>query len=323
MSELTIGIVFLVIATVVVISVSLGYRFIEAQRRKQVKGLIATGVSTTAPGAETTILVDQEEETPVENFLKDAPIARFVGRYIQQAGLTWKVSSLLLAMAAGAVAGAYLGFLLRPLGFVSLSVIGLSVALGGAPYWYLRHKRNQRLEEFEQQLPEALEFLARSMRAGHAFSISLEMLGAESPDPLGQEFRVLFNEQNLGSPLETALYNFAARVPLIDVRMFVSSVLLQKQTGGNLSEILARLAYLIRERFRLRGQVKAASAHGRLTAAVLMVLPVVLALGLVFVAPGYMQSMASDSDGRWMIAGAIAAQILAFFIIRRITRMRV
>ena len=118
----------------------------------------------------------------------------------------------------------------------------------------------------EEQFPESLDFLARSMRAGHAFSISLEMLGEEMADPLGQEYRTLFNEQNLGAPLDVALRNFAERVPLLDVRFFTSSVLLQKQTGGNLSEILGRLAYVIRERFRLKGQVKAASAHGRMTA---------------------------------------------------------
>ena len=112
------------------------------------------------------------------------------------------------------------------------------------------------------------------MRAGHAFSISLEMLGEEMADPLGQEFRTLFNEQNLGAPIDIALRNFTTRVPLLDVRFFTSSVLLQKQTGGNLSEILSRLAYVIRERFRLKGQVKAASAHGRLTATILTLLPI-------------------------------------------------
>src|SRR5581483_11947029 len=110
--------------------------------------------------------------------------------------------------------------------------------------------------------------------------ISLEMLGAESPDPLGQEFRALFNELNLGAPVETAMLSFARRVPLIDVRMFVSSVLLQKQTGGNLSEILLRLAYVIRERFKLKGQVRAASAHGRMTAMILSILPLFMILAL-------------------------------------------
>jgi tight adherence protein B len=175
----------------------------------------------------------------------------------------------------------------------------------------------------EEQFPESLDFLARSMRAGHAFSISLEMVGEELTDPLGQEFRTLFNEQNLGAPLDVALRNFNNRVPLLDCRFFTSSVLLQKQTGGNLSEILSRLAYVIRERFRLKGQVKAASAHGRMTATILTLLPVATMLALLFVAPGYLQGMAADPDGKKMIGAAIFAQILGNFFIKKIINIKV
>jgi tight adherence protein B len=149
------------------------------------------------------------------------------------------------------------------------------------------------------------------------------MLGEELADPLGQEFRALFNEQNLGAPLDLALRNFTERVPLLDARFFTSSVLLQRQTGGNLSEILTRLSYVIRERFRLKGQVKAASAHGRLTATILTVLPVATMLGLLVVAPGYLQGMAEDSDGKWLIGGAIVAQILGNFFIKKIINIKV
>jgi tight adherence protein B len=149
------------------------------------------------------------------------------------------------------------------------------------------------------------------------------MLGEEMADPLGQEFRALFNEQNLGAPIDLALRNFTMRVPLLDVRFFTSSVLLQKQTGGNLSEILSRLAYVIRERFRLKGQVKAASAHGRLTATILTLLPVVTMLALLFVAPGYLQGMAEDSDGKYLIGGAIVAQVLGNFFIKKIINIKV
>jgi tight adherence protein B len=149
------------------------------------------------------------------------------------------------------------------------------------------------------------------------------MLGQESPDPIGQEFRTLFNEQNLGAPLEVALANFGKRVPLLDVRLFISSVLLQRQTGGNLSEILTRSGYIIRERFRLRGQVRAASAHGRLTSIILTILPLFLVAGLMLISPGYLQGLAKDPEGKWMIAGAITGQILAYFIMRRIIDIKV
>jgi tight adherence protein B len=149
------------------------------------------------------------------------------------------------------------------------------------------------------------------------------MLGDELEDPLGQEFRALFNEQNLGAPLDVCLRNFAERVPLLDARFFTSSVLLQKQTGGNLSEILSRLAYVIRERFRLKGQVKAASAHGRLTATILTVLPIATMVCLLMVAPGYLQGMAADPDGKRLIVGAIMAQILGNFFIKKIINIKV
>ena len=184
-------------------------------------------------------------------------------------------------------------------------------------------QRKKRFAAFEEQFPDALDFLARSMRAGHAFSISLEMLGAESPDPLGQEFRTVFNEQNLGAPLDVVFASMVRRIPLPDVRIFVSSVMLQRQTGGNLSEILIRLAYVIRERFRLRGQVKAASAHGRMTAGILTVMPFALMIAMFFVAPGYLQGMAHDPDGKYLILAAIVAQVLGYYFIQRIIKIKI
>jgi tight adherence protein B len=242
---------------------------------------------------------------------------------ILQAGMNWSASRLMLAMLLLTIPGAGLGLLMPFLFNAPTTALALALLFGSAPYLMVRHKRTQRLNTLEEQFPESLDFLARSMRAGHAFSISLEMLGEEMQDPLGQEFRALFNEQNLGAPLETALRNFTTRVPLLDVRFFTSSVLLQKQTGGNLSEILSRLAYVIRERFKLKGQVKSASAHGRITATVLTLLPIATMLCLLFVAPGYLQGMAKEPEGKWMIGGAIVAQLLGNFFIKKIINIKV
>jgi tight adherence protein B len=203
------------------------------------------------------------------------------------------------------------------------TAIILGTFFAATPYLYIRHKRTKRLNTMEEQFPESLDFMARSMRAGHAFTITLEMVGDEIPDPLGQEFRALFNEQNLGAPLDIALRNFGDRVPLLDARFFISSVMLQKQTGGNLSEILSRLAYIIRERFRLKGQVRAASAHGRLTASILTLLPICTMFGLLVVAPGYLQGMAADSDGKIMIGASVVAQILGNYFIKKIIKIKV
>src|ERR1700681_823978 len=177
-------------------------------------------------------------------------------------------------MGVAAVAGIILGIWLNLFVFWPLSGLLFAIGLGALPYAYVRFKRRRRMAAFEEQFPEALDFLARSMRAGHAFSVSLEMLGAESPEPLGQEFRTLFNEQNLGAPLEVAFENMLRRFPLADV---------------------------IRERVRLKGQVRALSAHGRLTAGILTAMPVVLMFALFFVAPGYLQGMARDPAGKYLI----------------------
>ena len=315
-------IIFLVIFAIIMIAVGLASRFVELQSKKQV-ATILNPVTAEDETLQTSILLEPEERDPLENLLQRSELPGRVQTLLQQSGLQWSASHLVVAMVLGAVVGGILGWWLQPLGFTLASTLFFAFLLGGAPFFYVRFKRSRRLAAFEEQLPEALDFLARSMRAGHAFSISLEMLGSESPDPIGQEFRALFAEQNLGAPIEVALENFSKRVPLLDVRLFVSSVLLQRQTGGNLSEVLSRLAYLIRERFRLRGQVKAASAHGRLTSRVLTALPIVMIFALNAVAPGYLGEMAKDPDGRWLIAGAIMAQIIGYLIMRRITDIKV
>jgi tight adherence protein B len=188
---------------------------------------------------------------------------------------------------------------------------------------YLRTKRRKRMAALEEQFPEALDFMARSVRAGHAFMISLSMVGEHVPEPLSTELVTVFNEINLGAPMATALDNLTTRVPLLDFRFFTSTVMLQRQTGGNLNEILGRLSHVIRERFQLKGAVKAASAHGRLTGLILTILPVVTAMLLLAVAPGYLQGMAKDPDGKYLILGAAISVLLGNYFIRRIIKIKV
>lgn len=250
-------------------------------------------------------------------------VHRSLESQIRQAGLEWTPERLAglsaLAGCAGVVVGLVAPVNLPP--FVRAIVLG--AAMGVLPLVSLRRARAKRLAAFEEQFPEALDFMARSMRAGHAFTVSLEMLGDEMPDPLSKEIRTLFNEQNLGAPLEEAMRKLTDRVPLLDVRFFASAVMLQKQTGGNLNEILSRLAYVIRERFRLKGQVRAASAHGRATAGILGALPLMTCFALLFVAPGYMQSMVADPDGKLILAGCAVAQVIGNLVIRRIIDIKV
>jgi tight adherence protein B len=315
---------FFCILAVVLLATAFGFNFLESQRKKQVKSMLRTVDGKAPEQATTSILFEpQDQEDLMARTLSQFGWARGVETVLQQSGLNWSIGRLLALTAGGAVIGLILGWKFNFLVFYGLSLLVSATACASLPYLYVRYKRRKRFAEFEEQFPEALDFLARSMRAGHAFSISLEMIGEESPDPLGIEFRTMFNEQNLGAPMEAALANLERRVPLVDVRFFISSIMLQKQTGGNLSEILTRLAHVIRERFRLRGQVKAASAHGRLTATILTLMPLALMLGLLFVAPGYLQGMAAEKDGKWLIVAAIICQIVGYYFIRRIIRIKV
>ncbi|MFY9726163.1 MAG: type II secretion system F family protein [Bryobacteraceae bacterium] len=316
--------VFVLIFALVMAAASVGLKFAEGRRKKQVIDMLHTAAGESSETI-TNLLreVDVDRPDGLIARIKAFRFARHAQRQIQQAGMSWSATHMLAAMGLLCIPGLGLGAAVGLLFNRFLTAIVLAVLAASLPYLYVRKRRKKRLDTLEEQFPEALDFLSRSMRAGHAFTISLQMVGEELADPLGQEFRTLFNEQNLGATLEAALRNFSERVPLLDVRFFTSSVLLQKQTGGNLAEILTRLAYVIRERFRLKGQVKAASAHGRLTATILTLLPICTMLGMLFVAPGYLQSMAHDPDGKWLIGGAIAAQFLGYFFIKKIITIKV
>jgi tight adherence protein B len=314
---------FLVLFTWVLLSIAFGLKFYEWWRKREMSAMLRTAAADPAARS-TTLLRDlaSGRRARLEVWLERLRLLENMERTIRQSGVDWTPGSLLGLMALGGCAGLALGMTLLA-AFRPGSPAILAGLLGILPFLFLRRKRTRRMAAFEEHFPEALDFLARSMRAGHAFTISLKMVSEDLPDPLGLEFRTLFNEQNLGAPLEVALYNLADRVPLLDVRFFVSAVILQKQTGGNLGEILTRLGLVIRERFRLKGQVKAASAHGRMTALVLTLMPLATAVLLMMVAPGYLQSMLADPDGKWLIGGSIVAQVLGQVVIRKIIKIKV
>jgi tight adherence protein B len=315
---------FVVIFVLILLAVSVAMKFFDARRKKQVASMLQTASGETVITITNLLREVEAERGPgLRRLFSTSQFTKHAQTQIQQAGMSWSPTRLISAMALATLPGLAIGaaapFLLNG----PLTAIALAGVFALVPYLFVRHKRKKRLNKLEEQFPDSLDFLARSMRAGHAFSITLEMLGEEMADPLGQEFRALFNEQNLGAPLELALHNFTERVPLLDVRFFTSSVLLQKQTGGNLSEILARLAYVIRERFRLKGQVKAASAHGRMTATILTLLPIGTMGALLMVAPGYLQGMVQDPDGKKLIGAAVFMQLLGNFFIKKIINIKV
>jgi tight adherence protein B len=320
----TIVISFIVLFAVVLLSVSVGLKFLESRRKKEVTSMLKTvSGETVQPKAQILKEIKESSNSFFDRVFSNMDLVKKLQEYIKQADLTWSVEGFALFSFIGLVIGALIGTRLKMLPTKFAGPIGLGIVGALVPFFYVWRTRSKRLHALEEQLPDALDFLSRSMRAGHAFVISLQMVGEELPDPMGREFRTLFNEHNLGAPLELAMRGMCDRIPLLDLRFFSSAVMLQKQTGGNLSDILNRLSYVIRERFRLRGQVKAASAHGRMTAMILGALPIVTVFALMFVAPGYLDGMADDPDGRKLIGGAIVGQVIGNMIIRKIINIQV
>jgi tight adherence protein B len=191
------------------------------------------------------------------------------------------------------------------------------------PYAYASHRRAKRFQRFEEKFPEAIDTLARAVRAGHAFTTALELIANEVSEPVAGEFRQLFEEQKFGLPVRDALINLADRIPLVDIKFFVTAVMLQRETGGNLAEILDNLSYVIRERFKILRQVRVHTAQGRLTMVLLMALPPTIVVVMLVLNPGFIQPLFSDPLGHALIVGGITLQTLGYFVIRRIIRIQV
>jgi len=270
-------------------------------------------------------LLTQEDKTTgkmVMSLLERYKLQDRVRTLLEQAGLKWKVARLMHMCLALFLAVYAVCWLFMPPAYQTLAVLP---ALGGAmlPLMYVVRRRGSRLSKFEEQFPESLEFVARSMRAGHAFSVSLEMLHREFQEPLAGEFRRTFEEHNLGLPLDAALQKLAVRVPSLDVHFFVSAVLLQKRTGGNLAEILDKLAVIIRERFKLRGKIKAISAHGRMTGMALTSIPLAVGCIMFLVNPDYITFFAREEVGNYMALAGVGLQVLGYLIIKKIVQIEV
>jgi tight adherence protein B len=191
------------------------------------------------------------------------------------------------------------------------------------PYSFVSYRRQKRFEKFEELFPEAIDTLARAVRAGHAFTTALEMISAEIADPLSSEFRKLYEEQKFGMPVRDALMNLTQRVPLVDVKFFVTAVMLQRETGGNLAEILDNLSYVIRERFKIQRQVKVHTAQGRLTMLLLMAMPPTVVAILYVFSPEFVHPLFYDPIGHVLLVGSIALQTVGYFVIRRIIKIQV
>jgi tight adherence protein B len=239
---------------------------------------------------------------------------------IDQSGVRMSVSGFVVStLALGGVAGVIVArFVQIPVAMPVAAVAGASL-----PYLFLLQRRSARIRRFEEQFPEALDLLSRALRAGHAFQTALGMVADELPDPVGPEFKKTFEQQNFGLPLKDALGELAGRIPIIDVRFFVTAVSIQRETGGNLAEILDNLASVVRERFKILRQVRVHTAHGRMTGYVLLALPAALGMALYFVSPGHMNTLFNQALGRTMLVGAAVMQTVGYVWIRQVIKIEV
>jgi tight adherence protein B len=254
-----------------------------------------------------TLLRRSERVSLLQKMLAQGNIDVRAGNFLMLCAVSALALGAIAFIAGGAVlfgwAGALLGFFI--------------------PYAYASHMRTRRFQKFEEKFPEAIDTLARSVRAGHAFTTALEMIANEVSEPVAGEFRQLYEEQKFGLPVRDALLNLADRIPLVDVKFFVTAVMLQRETGGNLAEILDNLSYVIRERFKILRQVRVHTAQGRLTMVLLMALPPTIVVLMLMLNPGFIRPLFTDPIGHALLVGGITLQTMGYFVIRRIIRIQV
>jgi tight adherence protein B len=280
-------------------------------------------VAGSARGAKPIDIVKQAEKLSALKAF-DAVLSRTTGltgwlqRVITQADVKLTVGGLLLTSACLFLGATFIVGRLTRLFWVGML---FGAVLACIPYSLVKFKAGKRMRMFEEQFPEAIDLIARALRAGHGFTSGLAVVAEEAPQPVAGEFRLLYDQQNFGMPIGDAMKAFALRIPLLDARFFVTAVLTQRESGGNLAEILTNLANVIRERFKVKRQVRVISAHGRITAWILSGLPPALAVAMTITAPSHMMLLVTDPIGNYMIVAGVVLQISGTLIIRKLVNI--
>jgi tight adherence protein B len=325
------GIVLLVIFVTIFV---MGLAFLVADffnRQRGVRSLdrridrLASNVSTedagfgeeTANGFD--LLPPEEQATFFGSLVPEVPS---FSRYVEQADIPYKPQQIIGASVALAFAGFFAPTLLR-INYAAAMGATLGVVLGAVPFLYVWWKRRRRLKKFEGQLGEALELVARALRAGHSLASGMHVVQEEMPLPISKEFGRVYEEQNLGIPIELALRNLSERIPNLDLKFFVTAVIIQRTTGGDLAEILDKIGYLIRERFKIMGMVQALTGEGRLSGVMLIAMPFCLLLLMMQVSPGYVDDLWLHPLGRKMSIGAIVLMVLGSWWINKIVNIKI
>lgn len=287
------------------------------RRRQRVVGRMSGGEEV-EEGEAPVFREETEREGPLDKLAALSPRLGNLERLLQQAGLTWSGGQYLLYTLASAVSLGVVAHLFAGIPFLTLTVATFGASL---PYLWVQRKKAKRLDAFEEQLPEANDLLARAIRAGHGISAGFEMVAEEMSEPIATEFRRVYEEQRFGLPLEESLRDMAERVDLVDVKMLVTAILIQRESGGNLAELLDNISTTVRERFKLQRQVKVHTAQGRLTGYLLAALPIVLLLLITMLNAEYIAPLFEKQLGRLLLVSAALLQITGFFVIRRIIRI--
>lgn len=294
------------------------YRGPEAQRIERRLRAMSAGSS----GGSAALLKKRllSNAPTLDRLLLEVPRIHRVDRLLEQSGSSLTVAGFLgLSLLAATLIG-IIGLLIElPVPVVLLAAAGA----GLLPLAHVSSLRRQRLLKIEEQFPDALDLMSRALRAGHAFPSALQMVGNEGPEPIASEFRTTFDEINFGVSVQDALANLATRVPSTDVRYFVIAVLIQRETGGNLTELLGNIAGLIRDRLRIRGTVRVLSAEGRLSAWILTLLPIALALVLQLVNPKFLAVLWTDRMGWNLLVAALVLMVIGIFWMWRIIKIRI
>ncbi len=250
--------------------------------------------------------------------LEQLNISRVLARIIRQADVRLKVGELVLLMGVLAAIGVVVPLQLGKPAMALLTGGGAALV----PLIFLQLQRGKRLKAFIREFPDAIDMMTSALRAGHAFTRSMQLVAEEAPDPVGIEFRRTFEEYNLGMQLRDVLLNMTERVESLDLKLFVTAVLLQKETGGNLTEILEKIGYTIRERFKLMGQLRTYTAQGRMSAWIIGSLPIAFVVIISSMSPGYMTPLIQNPGGHFMLGLAISLQVMGILVIRKIVAVR-
>jgi tight adherence protein B len=280
------------------------------------------------PNEELALLRDEmlSQIPALDNLLRRSERMTNFQSFLDQANLKVRAGNLLIYCVVSAIVMGGVGLVLAgslpPNQATLFALVG--VVLGAViPFSYASYRRTKRFQKFEELFPDAIDTLARAVRAGHAFTTALELIATEIAEPVAGEFRMLFEEQKFGLPVRDALLNLTERMPLVDVKFFVTAVMLQRETGGNLAEILDNLSYVIRERFKIMRQVRVYTAQGRLTMLLLMGLPPVIVVIMLTTSPAFIRPLFADPIGHTLIVSGIVLQTLGYFVIRNIIRIQV